>query len=196
MHYEEVVQVIFSYIDLLKATPPQQWAFEEVMSLSALAFRFKEKGPPTSTAMRLSLQMSKPYPRAKLLSAPYIADDWNPELIKSSIAALGPETARIMIASQEPVRGIALDQKEKWYGTEYTIIPTAESILKVCLPSSFLLPETGADAMGSQDHSASKFPELVLPTPNTFIPVDLEIKNKVEVTKVSHLFERFRFTFS
>lgn len=128
-NHEEVSTAIFSYIDLLKATPPQKWAFDEVNMLSELAFRFKEKSPPQSTATHLSMQMSRPYPRSKLLSAPYLSPLWSPELIKESTAVLGAANCRIMVASQVPV--VEPDQKEEWYGTEYIIVPTSDKVLKV-----------------------------------------------------------------
>lgn len=129
--------MIFKYIDLIKSSPPQEWAFQEVSTLSALAFRFKEKSPPTTTAMHLSLQMSRPYPRHLLLAAPWQANTWDPELIAQHSAALGPESCRLMVASQQPLEGHEYERKEEWYGTEYTIIPMPETLLKVRLPPSF-----------------------------------------------------------
>lgn len=35
-----------------------------------------------------------------------------------------------------------------------------------------------------QKKSAADFPSLALPRPNSFVPTDLEIKNKVEVAEV------------
>lgn len=124
--------VIFAYIDLLKSTPPAEWAFLEVAALSTLAFRFKEKLPPTSTAMHQSLTMSKPFPRGQLLSAPWLSTEWNPKIVDDLIQSLGPEKCRIMVASQEEIEGRTYDLKEQWYGTEHTIAPMSEKVLSVC----------------------------------------------------------------
>ncbi|KAK4701450.1 insulysin, partial [Phenoliferia sp. Uapishka_3] len=159
--HEDVSQAVFAYIELLKSTPPQKWAFDEVNVLSEMSFRFKEKSPPTSTSMALSMQMSRPYPRSKLLSAPYSSPNWSPEIIKNTTAILSAENCRIMIASQDGADGKVLDLKEQWYGTEYTIVPTSETVLKGKSPAAY--------------------PELALPKPNSFIPANLDIKNKVEV---------------
>lgn len=38
-----------------------------------------------------------------------------------------------MIASQGEIEGKTYENKEEWYGTEYTIVPLADSLLKVSL---------------------------------------------------------------
>jgi insulysin len=131
-HHEDVCSVLFAYIDLLRTTPPSEWAFKEVAALSSLAFRYKEKSPPTTTSMHLALTMSRPFPREKLLSAPWKSTEWNPRIIRELVEErMRPEECRIMIASQEPVEGRTYDLKEKWYGTEYTIVPLSEKLLEV-----------------------------------------------------------------
>lgn len=130
-HHEDVAAAVFRYFDLLKATPPQEWAFDEVNMLSQIAFKFKEKSPPTTTAMSLSLHMSKPYPREILLSAPWLASKWDEGIVKAATQLLDVNECRIMLASQEPIEGREYERKEQWYGTEYTIVPLSEKLLKV-----------------------------------------------------------------
>ncbi|SCV66942.1 BQ2448_5588 [Microbotryum intermedium] len=162
-HHEDVSAVIFAYFDLLRSHPPSEWAFDEVAQLSKLAFRFKEKGSPTNTAMGLALSMSKPFPREKLLSAPWLSTEWNPEIVVDLIGKLKPENCRILVAANEPIGDRVYDQKERWYGTEYTIEAMSDKLLKYA--------------------SAESFPELHMPKPNAFVPKDIEIKNKTEVGK-------------
>ncbi|SGY41131.1 BQ5605_C003g02474 [Microbotryum silenes-dioicae] len=162
-HHEDVSAVIFAYFDLLRSHPPSEWAFDEVAQLSKLAFRFKEKGSPTNTAMGLALSMSKPFPREKLLSAPWLSTEWNPEIVVDLIGKLKPENCRILVAANEPIGDRVYDQKERWYGTEYTIEPMSDKLLKHA--------------------SAETYPELHMPKPNAFVPKDIEIKNKTEVEK-------------
>lgn len=141
-HHEDVCSVLFAYIDLLRTTPPSEWAFKEVAALSSLAFRYKEKSPPTTTSMHLALTMSRPFPREKLLSAPWKSTEWNPRIIRELVEErMKPEECRIMIASQEPVEGRTYELKEKWYGTEYTIVPLSEKLLEV---SAFTLSRLSA----------------------------------------------------
>lgn len=166
-NHELVAAAFFAYFDLLRATPPQEWAFKEISSLSSTAFRFKEKSPATSTAMGLSLQMSRPYPRAQLLSGPYLTTEWNSAMIEYTINFLKVEKCRIMISAQEELGGRNYERKEEWYGTEYTIEPLSEKLLKGI--------------------KLEMYGELKLPEPNSFIPKNLEIQNKLQVDQVSPL---------
>lgn len=165
-HREDVAAAIFAYFEILKSSPPQEWAFKEVNQLSQIAFKFKEKSPATSTAMYLSLQMAKPYPRELLLSAPYLTSLWDQEIIDYATRHLTVEQCRMMIAAKEELKGEKYEMKEKWYGTEFTILPISERLMKA-------------------EKDGNDYSDLALPGPNTFIPTNLEIQNKVEVTEVS-----------
>ncbi|KAM0753884.1 hypothetical protein T439DRAFT_338697 [Meredithblackwellia eburnea MCA 4105] len=158
-HHTDVAQAVFAYIELLKSQPPQQWAFDEIKTVSELGFRFKEKSPPTQTAANLSLLMSRPYPRERVLSAPLVTTSWRPDVIQRYMNLLGPETCRMMVGNNEPT--VNLTDKEKWYGTEYTIKPMDEQLL--------------------QGKAPTDFEEVHLPKPNSFIPTNIEIQNKQEV---------------
>ncbi|GAA5876509.1 hypothetical protein JCM8547_009411 [Rhodosporidiobolus lusitaniae] len=154
-NYEQVAASIFSYIHLLLTSPLPEWSFREVSSLSKTAFRFKEKSPPSSTAMRISMLMSRPYPRELILSAPWISTEWGPERVRSMLKTFRPENSRIFVSSQQEVGGRTYGEREKWYGTEYTVEPMSEKILK---------------------SGTSLIPDLAFPEPNALIPSDLSIK--------------------
>ncbi|CAO1621115.1 unnamed protein product [Jaminaea pallidilutea] len=155
-NYQNVVASIFRYIELLKQSPIPEWNYNEVASLCDLAFRFKEKVPPSSYVSALSTQMQVPYPREWILSGPYLTREFNRESISDTLACLAPERCRITIAAQEcPDGSKACDQKEKWYGTEYKLTPLPTSLLSQA-PSSAL-------------------EELALPNPNTFIPQNFDV---------------------
>ncbi|BGP38130.1 metalloprotease [Rhodotorula kratochvilovae] len=160
-HYEEVASVIFAYIALLRAHPPAEWAFLEVAQLSQLAFRFKEKSPAASTVSGLSQMMGRPFPRDKVLSAPYICSEFYPAKIVQMLEQMTPQNCRITLASKTEVGGRTYAEREEWYGTEYTIEPMTEKIL-------------------ASGKNAAEYPELALPEPNALIPQDLTVKTKVK----------------
>ncbi|BGP54049.1 hypothetical protein JCM8202_003048 [Rhodotorula sphaerocarpa] len=160
--YEDVAAAIFAYLALLREHPPAEWAFLEVAQLSHLAFRFKEKSPSSSTASRLSMILSRPYPRDKVLSAPWVCTEWYPAKTRELLELLRPENCRLFLAAQNEVGGRTYDQREQWYGTEYTIEKMHDKILQ-------------------SGKSAADHPELHLPRPNELVPQNLEIKNKAEV---------------
>lgn len=155
-NHTKVAAIVFAYIDLLRKTPPQEWAFKEQTMLNEIGFRFVEKGRPQSYVTQLCSQMQKPYPRQWLLSAPWLLKEWSPELVEEQVAGLTPENCRITVACQEPLPGLEWDQKERWYGTKYRMEPMSEEILK-----------------GPTAEELSK--ELYLPQPNSFIPSNLDI---------------------
>ncbi|GAA6064646.1 hypothetical protein JCM10212_004488 [Sporobolomyces blumeae] len=163
-NYETVAQVIFAYIGLLRSTPPSETTFNEIAALSQLAFRFKESSSPSSTAMMLSMSMSKPYPRERLLSAPWLCTEWYPDQVDHLVDLLSPDQCRLFVSAQKEVGARSYTEKEQWYGTEYVIEKTSDKILHSKL-------------------TAKDFPGLALPEPNQFVPENLEIKNKVEVAE-------------
>lgn len=159
-NYEKVVAAIFQYIDILKQADIPEWAYQEVSSLCDLAFRFREKIPPSSYTSGLSSQMQLPFPREWVLSGPFLTREFDHDLIKQTLACLSPEKCRISVAAQECPDGTqAWDQKEKWYGTEYKLSP---------LPAEILSKQ------------ASDAADLALPKPNNFIPQSFDVE-KVKV---------------
>ncbi|GAA5888439.1 hypothetical protein JCM16303_005741, partial [Sporobolomyces ruberrimus] len=161
-NYESIAQLVFAYIGLLRSNPPGEETFKEISALSQLAFQFKESSSPSNTTSMLSMSMSKPYPRDKLLSAPWLCTEWHPQQVDELVQLMKPENCRLFVVSQKEVGGRSYGEKEKWYGTEYTIEKTSDKIL-------------------NSKMTARDFPGLALPEPNQFVPQDLEIKNKQPV---------------
>jgi len=171
--HHEVALALFSYLRLLRSTPPQEWAFREVSQLNELSFRFKEQGQPMNYVMSLAGSMQKPYPREKLLSAPWLSGTFDPELIKTTMEALKPDKARVVVGSQKPANeGLEWDLKERWYGTEYAKVPLDESWRR---PSEEVLDRV---AKGEPPIAEGEKVELRLPGPNSFIPQDLSVERK------------------
>jgi insulysin len=66
--YREVVKVFFHYIALLRSAPPQEWFFNELVTLADYAFKFKEKTSAGEYTTQTSSVMQTPVPREWLLS--------------------------------------------------------------------------------------------------------------------------------
>lgn len=131
-HYQDVILTIFKYINLLKKDGVQSRIFEEVQSLASLAFRFKEKYPPSQYTSRLAGLMQHGYPEAYILSGPSLIRDYDAQLIKDNLDWIRPDNFRIMLASQTPPNGIEYTQKETWYGTEYNVVDFDDGLIEVC----------------------------------------------------------------
>lgn len=162
--HNEVAAVIFHYISLLKATPPQEWAFKEIAMLNEIAFRFQEPFQPISYVTTLSSWLQKPYPRPQVLSAPLLSTEFDKDQILGTLSRLDINNCRITVASQAPVDGLEYNEKEKWYGTQYTVQPFSKALLDAAAQSTS--------------------PGLALPGPNQFMPTNLDIIDKKEVNEV------------
>lgn len=132
-HYQDVILTVFKYINLLKKDGVQSRIFEEVQSLASLAFRFKEKYPPSQYTSRLAGLMQHGYPAAYVLSGPSLIREYDPELIHENLSWVRPDNFRIMLASQTPPHGVEYTQKERWYGTEYNVLDFDEKLIEVKL---------------------------------------------------------------
>ncbi|BGP38162.1 metalloprotease [Rhodotorula kratochvilovae] len=154
-HYKDVLAVLFAYLDLLKSTPPQEWAFLEARQLGETAWRWKEKGQPQSTVRNLASQLGETlYPPEKMLVGPWFATRWDEKLVKETMGYLRAENCRVFVGSKEPLEGRKFwTQTEKYYGTEYNINPLE---LKPVDPSI----------------------KLALPDRNIFVPEKLELVTK------------------
>ncbi|KAK4541096.1 hypothetical protein LTR36_008321 [Oleoguttula mirabilis] len=162
-HYQEIVQIVFQYIAMLKEEPPHEWIVDELMKLTEVDFKFRSKIPASRTTSMYSGVMQKPLPRDKLLSGQCLIRKFDAKAIKRGLAHLDPDNFRIVLISKElPVE---TDSKEKWYGTEYKY----EKI-----PQGFM-----RDVKKAAKASASERPsELRLPAKNEFVPQRLDVEKK------------------
>ena len=158
-NYDKVVGAVFRYVELLKESQIPEWSFREVQQLCDLAFRFKEKSPPSSYTSGLSSQMQLPYPRDWVLSGPYLTRDFDPKQIRDVADCLNPTNCRVSVAAQSMPDGTKeWDQRETWYGTEYKLTP---------IPSQLLTMHGG--------ERVDEYKDMYLPKPNTFIPSTFEV---------------------
>lgn len=132
--------------------------------------------------------LSRPYPRDKVLSAPWVCTEWYPAKTRELLELLRPENCRLFLAAQNEVGGRTYEQREQWYGTEYTIEKMHDKILQVRAVSRFDAPGALLTLWSrtrlQSGKSAADHPELHLPRPNELVPQNLEIKNKAEVPEV------------
>ncbi|KAI9321267.1 Metalloenzyme, LuxS/M16 peptidase-like protein [Dichotomocladium elegans] len=159
--YEDVVVCVFQYIELLRRAGVQESIFNEVQSLASLAFRFKEKYPPSQYTSRLAGMMQHGYPASCILSGPSLIRDFNVGIINENLDYLRPDNFRIMVASQQAPNGVEFTMREKWYGTEYSVLEFSDN-LKQALAN--LMPNDN----------------LHMPGKNDFIPTNFET-NKMEI---------------
>lgn len=150
---DEIVQVIFQYIDLLKKEGPKEYIFEEKKRLGFIRFNFMEKKNPMDYVRQLSSALQY-YPFEDILSANILVDQFDSDLITQNLSYLKFENCNIAISSKS-FEG-ETDLKEKYFGTNYKIENFSQSFIE-------LISNPGIN-------ENLKFPE-----PNEFLPTDFEI---------------------
>ncbi|KAI8825830.1 Metalloenzyme, LuxS/M16 peptidase-like protein [Fimicolochytrium jonesii] len=157
-HYEEIVPIIFQYIDMVKKDGVQDWIFQECKQLATMSFRFKEKSPPSSYTSRLAGHMHEYLP-ADVLAGPYLLYDYDPDKIKMCLDYLRRDNFRLTLVSPaQDTKEPLTFEKAQWYGTEYAVRDLPENLQKA-------LANSGVNN-----------PELRLPARNEFIPEKFDVR--------------------
>lgn len=149
--HEEILPLVFQYIDLIREGGISQQRFEEMQRLARIDFRFREQGDPVHEAMRLSSQLQD-YPADDILSAPWLMERYAPDQYRAILAKLTPDN--VMAYLLEPQPKLNNPKLTQWYETPWQMEPlNAEALVAKA-------PETLAKA-------------LRLPLPNPFVPENL-----------------------
>lgn len=116
---------------MLKKLGVEKSTFDEVQSLASLAFRFKEKYPPSQYTSRLAGLMQHEYPPQHVLSGPSLIHDYDPDLIMENLNWLRDDNFRLTLTSQRFPNDIKPSKKERWYSTEYEVLDIGSDLRKV-----------------------------------------------------------------
>lgn len=127
-HIDDIVKIIFQYVNMLRKEGPQKWIFEEFCDLCEMQFRFKDKENPLSLVSNVVHAMQS-YPLDQVLSAPYLISEWRPDLIENLWDKFDPKNARITIVGQKCEK--KADCEEEWYGTKYSSEKIPSRVLEV-----------------------------------------------------------------
>ncbi|CAG8475592.1 2249_t:CDS:10 [Acaulospora colombiana] len=165
-HYEEVVEICFQYINMLKEVDPkeQESVFKEIQSVEEIDFRFLEKSYPSYYVSEVSNYMQRPYPREWILSGPYLTRKYDSKLIAEGLEYLSWDKC-VLTLSSKLLSGF--DKKERWFGTEYKFEPINDRLLKSL-------------------QSLTLNPELEVHPANEFIPTNLDVEKLENVTPLEH----------
>jgi insulysin len=131
VHYEDVIVAIFEYIGMVKETGIKKWFFDEIRSLSEMNFNFSEKCSVSQYTSSLSQQMQQNLPPQWILSGHALVRKYDAALINQHLALLRPDNFRLTLACQEFPKGIQCTQVERWYSTNYQVLPVSESLISV-----------------------------------------------------------------
>lgn len=125
---DDIINIVFQYLKMLKKLGPQKWIFDECVKINEMRFRFKEKEKPEKLVTNV-VSCMQVYPLEQVLTAPYLNDVWEPELITKLLDELVPSKCRITIIGQTYENQANLS--EPYYQTKYTIRRIESSTIKV-----------------------------------------------------------------
>ncbi|ORX53679.1 hypothetical protein DM01DRAFT_1336212 [Hesseltinella vesiculosa] len=163
-NYEQVVVTFFQYVDMLKKQGVKKWIFDEVQSLAEIDFKFAEKCSPSNYTSWLVQNMQVGYPPSMVISGSTRLRSFDADLIQQHMDLLNKDNFRLTVSAQSLPDHITLDQVERWYGTEYQVLPLSDK-----------LTENLSNAETTDD--------FALPTPNGFLPRHLNVERHTIETK-------------
>ncbi|KXJ87314.1 metallopeptidase [Microdochium bolleyi] len=163
-HHEDVTKIIFQYIAMLQEDPSMLAGFvAESRQLADLAFYYRQKTDSRTFTSSTCRRMMTQVPPKWYIGIGNRSTEFDNDLMIRALGLLQPDKANITLISQKYPG--TWEQKEKWYGTEYTTEALPESLLADLW-----------DIFKNKTRPA----ELHLPAENPFIPTNLDISNTTD----------------
>ncbi|KAH0808873.1 hypothetical protein GEV33_013918 [Tenebrio molitor] len=152
-HIDDIVELIFQYLNMLKTQGPLKWVQDENRDIGNMLFRFKDKESPRSYISGL-VHTLQDYAMEDVLSCMYLFSEWKPDIIETIWKDFVPEKIRIVVLAKQYES--ELNQVEPWYGTKYKVAKLPEEVLE-------------------KWRNAGLSDDLKMPEKNEFIPTDFQL---------------------
>ncbi|CAG9829033.1 unnamed protein product [Diabrotica balteata] len=154
-HVFDVIEVVFSYINLLKTVGPQKQVFEELKVIADTDFKFETERSVSYNTYTLATNL-RIHPPEDIISASQLYKEYIPEKITELLNKLTPKNVYIAITTKVLPDGLQFNKKEKWLQAEYTDIEISEELL-------------------SKWESVVPYTELSLAPPNPFLTSNFDL---------------------
>lgn len=151
-HVDDITALLFQFIDLIRREGINDWQYNELATMSALAFQYQEPAGPVGFVSGMSARMQD-YELQDLITAAYFYRNFDARLIRSVLDYLRPDNMMITLTA----RGLPVDRTEPRYGTRYSTQQIGEDRIAAWLA----MPRNQS---------------LAVSAPNPFIPQDLALK--------------------
>ncbi|KAL5237826.1 hypothetical protein ACI65C_005236 [Semiaphis heraclei] len=125
-HIDDIVSVIFQFVNMLKQNEPAQWFYTETKDIKTMEFNFQDKQSPLPYVRALTPRMIK-YKLRDVLIAEHLFEDQKPELIKELLTYFTPENMRITVVSKTYQN--QTNKIDQYYGTQYSVLKIPEKTL-------------------------------------------------------------------
>jgi len=117
-HVDDVVELFFAYVNMLRAKGPQEWFWNELKQLSDIDFRFREPEDASEYAERLVADIRKYAPEDALRGAD-LFESFKPDEISEIVNLMTPEKALILVQNHAWTDDGDDVEKERWIGFPY-----------------------------------------------------------------------------
>lgn len=115
-HINEIIDIVFAYIALLKSTPIAEYYYHEKQKISNLAFMYHEKLRPLDSVSQLVINMQY-YPADDYVFGDYVMAGMQYKNIEKLLGYLNVDNMRIMHVSQKN----SFTQKSFWYQVPFNV---------------------------------------------------------------------------
>ncbi|PKI18005.1 insulinase family protein [Colwellia sp. 12G3] len=123
-HINEVIDIVLTYIALLKNTELAEHYYQEKQKISKLAFIYHEKMRPLDSVSQLVINMQY-YPEEDYIFGDYVMSGMSRTNIKKLLSYLHVDNMRLMHVSQQN----KFSKNSFWYQVPYHVTPITEQQL-------------------------------------------------------------------
>ncbi|VVC24106.1 Peptidase M16, middle/third domain,Peptidase M16, C-terminal,Metalloenzyme, LuxS/M16 peptidase-like [Cinara cedri] len=117
-HVDDIIKLIFQFVNMLKREGPQKLYYEENKNISTMHFQFKDQISPLEYIKNLTSTLVY-YSLEDVLTANYIIREWKPDLIENLLSYFRPENMKLTVVSKDFQNKI--NMVDRFYGTRYSI---------------------------------------------------------------------------
>ncbi|MGJ8687340.1 MAG: insulinase family protein, partial [Spongiibacteraceae bacterium] len=124
-HVDDIVALVFQYIDLLRDQGVTQWRFTEQSLLAQQQFRFRSQPAPIREVVNLSMAMHQ-YPAAELLRGPFAMTEYSVDSITEFLQALRLDNSFIAVSAPDMAGELVVER----YDTQYERRALSASVIE------------------------------------------------------------------
>ena len=121
-HINEIIDIIFSYINLLKSSPLPEFYYQEKQAIAELSYCFYENHSPLDSVSQLVVNMQH-YPVEDYIFGDYVMEGMDHKSINYLLSYLRSDNMRIIHVSQQSMNNGNNDfeQTSFWYQVPYSV---------------------------------------------------------------------------
>jgi len=121
-----MVEIIFNYMSLLRASEFPDWLFTELEAIAEARFRFAQKRSPADYVSSLTERLALPWSKDRIISGKTRLWKWDEPAVREMLERdFAPEAVVLTIMAKD-LSEIGLDGawlEEPWYKTKYQVFP-------------------------------------------------------------------------